>query len=205
MRQHAAQPQRSSVDWRPSARSIGFLKWKTRLTDEEVVIAMRRALRAKRARPRQALGLTRDLRDQLIAACPNCLAGKRDRAMIALGYDTLCRRAELVGLRVEDMAPSSSGSAQILIRRSKNDPYGLGRLGYISPETMELVRAWLTAAKIDSGYIFRAAQGDLLAAARCIPMPSIGFSSERPEPPVFPIGPLNICPVIQCVWAPRKT
>ena len=122
---------------------------------------MRRALRAKRARPRQALGLTRDLRDQLIAACPNCLAGKRDRAMISLGYDTLCRRAELVGLRIEDMVPSSSGSAQILIRRSKNDPYGLGRLGYISPETMELVRAWLTAAKLDSGYIFRAVRDDL--------------------------------------------
>ncbi|MBI1867946.1 MAG: tyrosine-type recombinase/integrase [Methylocystis sp.] len=130
------------------------------VTDEEVVIAMRRARRAKRARPQQALGLISDLRDQLIAACPNSLAGKRDRAMIALGYDTLCRRAELVGLRVEDLTPSSHGATQILIRRSKNDPYGEGRLGYVSPDSLKLVRTWLTAAKIESGYIFRAVRGD---------------------------------------------
>jgi site-specific recombinase XerD len=137
-----------------------LLRMENPVTDEEVVIAMRRALRAKRARPQQALGLTGDLRDQLIAACPNSLAGMRDRAMIALGYDTLCRRAELVALLAEDLRPPSDGSAQILIRRSKNDPYGEGRLGYVSPESLKLVHAWLTAAGIDSGYIFRAVRGD---------------------------------------------
>ena len=44
---------------------------------------MRRALRSKLQRPRQALGLTRDLRDRLIRACPDTLTGKRNRAMIA--------------------------------------------------------------------------------------------------------------------------
>ncbi|MGC1860498.1 MAG: tyrosine-type recombinase/integrase [Methylocystis sp.] len=104
--------------------------------------------------------MTNDLRDQLIAACPNTLAGKRDRAMIALGYDTLCRRAELVALLVEDLRPPSNGSAQILIRRSKNDPYGEGRLGYVSPESLKLVHAWLNAEGIDAGYIFRAVRHD---------------------------------------------
>ena len=93
--------------------------------------------------------------NQLIAACPDTLTGKRDRALIALGYDTLCRRSELVGLLAEDLTPFLSGSAQILIRRSKNDPYGQGRLGYVSPETLKLVRAWLKAAKIVFGYVFR--------------------------------------------------
>jgi len=137
-----------------------LLRMENPATDEEVVVAMRRALRAKRSRPQQALGLTSDLRDQLIAACPNTLAGKRDRAMIALGYDTLCRRSELVGLRVEDLTPSLSIATQILIRRSKNDPFGLGRLGYVSPKTVELVCDWVSAAKIDLGYIFRAIRGD---------------------------------------------
>jgi integrase len=80
--------------------------------------------------------------------------------MIALGYDTLCRRAELVALRVEDLRPPANGSAQILIRRSKNDPYGEGRLGYVSPESLKLVHAWLNAAGIDAGYIFRAVRHD---------------------------------------------
>jgi site-specific recombinase XerD len=137
-----------------------LLRMENPVIDEEVVIAMRRALRAKCARPQQALGLTSDLRDQLIAACPKSLAGMRDRAMIALGYDTLCRRAELVALLVEDQRPASDGSAQILIRRSKNDPYGEGRLGYVSPESLKLIHAWLRAAGIDSGYIFRAVRGD---------------------------------------------
>jgi integrase len=80
--------------------------------------------------------------------------------MIALGYDTLCRRAELVALLVEDLRPPSNGSAQILIRRSKNDPYGEGRLGYVSPESLKLVHAWLKAAGIAAGYIFRAVRHD---------------------------------------------
>ncbi len=36
--------------------------------DEEVLLALRRVLRAKRARPQQALGLTAELRDKLMAA-----------------------------------------------------------------------------------------------------------------------------------------
>ncbi len=124
--------------------------------DEEVVIAMRRALRSKRMRPRLARGLTSDIRDRLIEACPDTRAGLRDRAMIALGYDTLCRRSELVGMRVEDLAPSVHGSAQILVRRSENDPYGAGRLAYVSNRTLKLARDWIAAAKIASGPIFRA-------------------------------------------------
>ena len=136
-----------------------LLRMESPVTDEEVTIALRRALRKKRARPRQALGLTIDLRDLLIAACPKTLAGARDRAMIMLGYDTLCRRSELVSLRVEDLDSPFRKSAQILIRRSKSDPYGEGRLGYVSAETLTLVSGWLKAAEIDSGYIFRAVRG----------------------------------------------
>ena len=83
-----------------------LLRFENPVTDEEVAIAMRRALRTRSARPRQALGLTQDLRARLIAACPNTLTGKRDRAIIALGYDTLCRRSELVALCVEDLTQS---------------------------------------------------------------------------------------------------
>jgi integrase len=91
-------------------------------------------------RPRQALGLTKDIRERLLSACPRTRAGPRDRAMIALGYDTLCQRSEFVGLRVEDIAPSQDGAAQILVRRSKNDRFGTGRLAYVSPRTLRFVR-----------------------------------------------------------------
>jgi integrase/recombinase XerD len=63
--------------------------------DEEVLLAMRRALRTKPRRQKQAYGLTKDLRDKLIAARPETLLDLRNRAIIAVGYDTLCRRSEL--------------------------------------------------------------------------------------------------------------
>ncbi len=92
------------------------------LDNEEVSIAMRRALRSKPRRQKQARGLIRDLRDRLISACPeDALTGLRDRAIIAVGYDTLCRRS------IEDLSPLSDGAMSILIRRSKNDQFGDGR------------------------------------------------------------------------------
>ena len=123
--------------------------------DEDVLIAMRRALRGKSRRPAQALGLTADLRDRLIATCPDDLAGLRDKALIAVGYDTLCRRSELVALRVEDLSPLHDGSMLALIRRAKNDPFGDGRDGYVSPATVKMLERWLDAAQINSGYLFR--------------------------------------------------
>lgn len=136
-----------------------LMRFENPVTDEEVVIALRRALRSGHTRPHQALGLTSHLRDRLISACPDTLAGNRDRALIALGYDTLCRRSELVGLRAEDLSGTADGAGQILIRRSKNDPYGLGRLGYVSSDTLALVRRWLRLAAIESGFVFRRVRG----------------------------------------------
>ncbi|MBG0792648.1 tyrosine-type recombinase/integrase [Methylocystis sp. H62] len=139
------------------------------VVDEDVTIAMRRAFRRRSARPQQALGLTSELRDRLIAACPNSLTGKRDRAIMALGYDTLCRRSELVALRVEDLSTSTDGSIQVLIRRSKNDPYGNGRLGYVSPESNAFVQDWLGAARIKTGYIFRSVRSESIAESALHP------------------------------------
>src|ERR1019366_325468 len=99
-----------------------LLRLENPVDDEDVAIAMRCALRTKPRRQKQALGLTRVLRDQLIAACPDTLRGKRDRALIAVGYDTLCRRSELVSLRREDLSPLENGAMSILVRRAKNDP-----------------------------------------------------------------------------------
>lgn len=123
--------------------------------DEDVAIAMRRALRTKLRRQKQALGLTRALRDQLVAVCPDTLQGKRDRALIAVGYDTLCRRSELVSLRSEDLSPLENRALSILVRRAKNDPFGDCRYGFITPPTAQLLMDWLNAAEIKEGFLFR--------------------------------------------------
>jgi integrase len=99
------------------------------------------------------------LRHQLIAACPDTLQGKRDRALIAVGYDTLCRRAELVSLRTEDISPLENGAMTILVRRAKNDPFGDGRYGFLAPPTMQLLIDWLDAAGIKDEFLFRRITG----------------------------------------------
>lgn len=124
--------------------------------DEDVLIALRRCFRAKGRRQRQALGMTRDIKEKLIAACDTqSLQGLRNRALINLAYDLLCRRSELVALQVEDLEWCDDGGITLLVRRTKSDPLGDGRLAYASPETADCLRAWLTAAKIDSGPLFR--------------------------------------------------
>jgi integrase len=123
--------------------------------DEDVAIALRRAFRKKRRRPKQALGITAERLERLLKSCGEDLKGARDRAMLKVGYDTLCRRAELVALRVEDIQEDGNGGARILIRRSKNDPFGDGRYGRLSQAALEALKYWLQQSKIKSGFIFK--------------------------------------------------
>ena len=136
-----------------------LLKLESPISAEEVNLATRTVFRQKGRRQEQALGLTAPLKRKLIAACPDDLQGLRDRALIAVGYDTLCRRAELVQLRVDDLSPKHDGSATILVRKSKADQFGRGRLAYLSAEALNHVQAWISAAAITTGPLFRGVRG----------------------------------------------
>jgi integrase len=149
----------------------GLLRLPDPTADPEVALALRRALRLSGRRPRQAPGLTAPLRDQLIAACPPTLRGVRDQALLAVGYDLLARPSELVGLLVEDLEPQGSGGARIPIRRAKNDPLARGRYGYLSPKACARLQAWLDAAGLRAGPIFRGVyHGDGLAPRALRPL-----------------------------------
>ena len=63
--------------------------------------------------------------------------------MLALGYELLTRRSELVSLRTDDLELRSDGTFRVLIRRSKVDQNGLGRIAFTSRKTAELVTEWL--------------------------------------------------------------
>jgi len=80
----------------------------------------------------------------------------RQRAIIAVAYDSLCRASELVALRVKDITAADNGAATLLVRRAKNDQDGEGSVRYLRPDTMNHVRAWLSAASLADGPLFRA-------------------------------------------------
>ena len=117
----------------------------------EVDLVLRRARRAKPQRPDQALGITAAIRDRLLAVCGDDLAGLRNRVMISVGFDTLCRRGELVALCAEDLEPNAFGNRSILVRRAKNDPHGVGRIAHLTARAVENVERWTAAADIDRG------------------------------------------------------
>lgn len=123
--------------------------------NEDVLLAMRRVRRAQPSRPQQAHGVTASLRDQLLAACTNDLIGLRDKALVSVGFDTMCRRGELVALSVEDFTPMADGRYTVLIRRAKNDPEGAGRTARLSKMASTILAKWLEEARITRGPLLR--------------------------------------------------
>ncbi len=117
--------------------------------------ALRRMRRRNRCRQRQVLGVTWELRQRLIGAAGDRLIDLRNRALVAVAYDAMLRRSELVALRVADMGMDASGSASLFLRRAKNDPGGAGATLYLHRDTVALVRTWLTASGVISGRLFR--------------------------------------------------
>lgn len=128
--------------------------------DVDVDLAIRKARRLKPQRPTQALGITAGLRDRLLDATTADLTGYRDRALVAVGFDTLCRRSELVALRFEDIEPNHFGTASLLIRLAKNDPDGAGRIAHLTANALAALRQWLEVAEIEEGPLFRPVYGE---------------------------------------------
>ena len=110
---------------------------------EEVYLAIRRLKRSKCLVQSQAVGINHDILIKMIAAQPDTLAGTRNRALLSLGYDFLARRSELVAIRSDDLKFTPDGALKGMIRKSKTDQYGKGRLVFGSERSATLVRKWL--------------------------------------------------------------
>lgn len=139
-----------------------MLKLECPVHTEEVNIATRTVIRQKGRWQAQALGLTAILKKKLMESCPDDLRGLRDRALLAVGYDSLCRRSELVKLQIENLSISPDGSGTIVVHQSKSIQYGEVRLAYLSVEALDHLQNWLCAAALDSGPIFRGIKGSIV-------------------------------------------
>ena len=123
--------------------------------DPVVKLALQRMHRRKGRRQAQAQGLTWPLRQRLIDAAGDRLIDARNRALLAVAYDTLLRRSELVGLQVDDLAIEIHGAATVLVRRGKADVEGCGAMVYLARDTVTMVLDWLRRSRIGDGRLFR--------------------------------------------------
>ena len=111
------------------------------------------------AQPGKEPLLTGDILNML-DALDDGLIGCRDRALLLVGFAGGFRRSELVGLDVEDVKETADGLV-IQIRRSKTDPEAKGTtvaLPYGSTAAtcpVRSYRAWIEAARITNGSVFR--------------------------------------------------
>ena len=76
----------------------------------------------------------------MILSSKNDLREKRDKALISLACDSLCRRSELISLMLSDIDFDRKGiPVRVKLRKSKTDQEAIGETLFISPETQWLV------------------------------------------------------------------
>jgi site-specific recombinase XerD len=125
-------------------------------TDDRLVRLRLRALRlAKPRRPRQAAPLREVHVQQMVEQLGDRLIDLRDRALLLVARDTGLRGASLVSLEIADLAVDTEGVMTCLVQREKTDQYGQGRMVAFSADARGAVEAWLSAAALDGGPIFR--------------------------------------------------
>ena len=167
----------------------------------ETMAGIRRDAADQGALPAKKLAATADLLHQILAPIPDDLRGRRDRALLLVGFAGALRRAELAAIRVEHLEPRERG-LRLTLPRSKGErdgkavtvalPYGTTALCPV-----RALRGWLEAAGIAEGPVFRriwthppAARGGKApcpapssAASRSIPAASPASSRRAPQRP----------------------
>ena len=139
-------------------------------TNSEIVKATARGIRRSigAAKVRKAPILAETARAMAHAA-PETIKGLRDRALLLLGFAGAFRRSELVALNVEDIEETEDGF-RVTIRRSKTDQEGHGETIAIVRGSaacpVKAVKAWLAAAVITDGPLFRPTEGNRISQSR---------------------------------------
>lgn len=124
-----------------------------RLASPPVRRALARVRRSAAERRDRAAGLTWERCRQLIEASGDSLIDARNRALLAVAYDTLLRRGVLTALEVSDLLPQAPGGTVLRVRTDARN--GREESVRLAPDTVRLVCAWLSASGIEGGRLFR--------------------------------------------------
>jgi len=114
--------------------------------DPDVALEMRRMHRKLGRSSHQAGSINADTLDKLLLATDDSIRGIRDRALLLVAYDTLCRRSELVSLQVKDIKVNIKNSIEtssILLRKSKTDQDSTGKWLHLSQRAHPALMDWM--------------------------------------------------------------
>jgi site-specific recombinase XerD len=114
--------------------------------DPDVTLEMRRMHRKLGRSSHQAGSINADILDKLLLATNDSIRGIRDRALLLVAYDTLCRRSELVSLQVKDVKINIKNgieTSSILLRKSKTDQDSTGKWLHLSQRAHLALVGWM--------------------------------------------------------------
>ena len=114
--------------------------------DPDVTLEMRRMHRKLGRSAKQAGSINLDTLDKMLSATDDSTRGLRDRALLLVAYDTLCRRSELVSLQVKDVKITIKNgieSTSILLRKSKTDQDSMGKWLRLSQRAGTALMEWI--------------------------------------------------------------
>jgi site-specific recombinase XerD len=123
-----------------------------------VKIELRRMHRALGRFSQQAFGITAPILEKMLGVTANNLRGTRDRALLLLAYDSMCRRSEIVSLRIADIQIDkleNQFQMKVRLRKSKTDQELQGRWLFLTQRSADALSLWLSQAKLKDGFLFR--------------------------------------------------
>lgn len=124
----------------------------------DVKIELRRMHRTLGRSSKQAFGITTPILERMLNATSDNLRGVRDRALLLLAYDSMCRRSELVSLKVTDLnlpETENDNEIKIRLRKSKTDQELYGKWIYLSKRSADAITLWIRQANLIDGFLFR--------------------------------------------------
>lgn len=127
-------------------------------------IELRRTHRTLGRYSQQAFGITEEILEKMLEATSNNLRGIRDKALLLLAYDSMCRRNELVSLKLLDITSNDTNDQakiKIRLRRSKTDQELQGKWIFPSQRSAIAIQLWINEARLTDGFLFRGITNNL--------------------------------------------
>lgn len=117
--------------------------------------------RTRGRRTNKKVAITLDRLRRMIRLTATDFVGRRDRALLLLGWAAALRRSEIVAIHVEHLEELTEGLA-LTLPSSKTDQEGFGRkigIPFVDQETalcpVRAVQLWCNLARIKTGPVFR--------------------------------------------------
>ena len=143
------------------SRLLELLKQPNPTKEPEVILGFKRLKRKLGMAQKQAEPLTYEIMRKLQRVCEKDVVGIRNKLLLQLGYETMRRRSEICAFQFDDVQRLANGKYALLLRKSKTDQFGEGKLIPISEELVNLIDHWSETIGYTGGYILRSFKRNL--------------------------------------------